>query len=183
MTGRRPLVEHVGELRRHMGSRRSVRHLVLLDGISTTAAVVPGDLEVDLAAVLESIPEGIVVTGTLSVPWQGECRRCLGEASGTEIVELREIFEVHPTEGETWPLEGDEVDLEPLVRETALISLPLAPLCSPDCKGPAPEAAPVTVEGEEAEAEGETPPGERPRDPRWAALDVLRGESEIAPPE
>ena len=51
------------------------------------------------------------------------------------------------------------------------MDLPLAPLCGPDCRGPAPEDFPATVEGEGAgEGEGDEPAG----DPRWAALDELR---------
>ena len=82
------------------------------------------------------------------------------------------IFEVHPEEGETYPIDGDEVDLEPVVRDAALLSLPLAPLCREDCAGPAPDAFPATVEGEDEPADGDEPA----RDPRWAALDELRFE-------
>jgi uncharacterized protein len=81
-------------------------------------------------------------------------------------VDLREVFEVRPIDGETYPIEGDEVDLEPVVRDAALLNLPLTVLCRPDCPGPAPDAIPVAVEGE--------PTDEAPRDPRWAALDALR---------
>jgi uncharacterized protein len=56
-----------------------------------------------------------------------------------------------------------------VLRETALLNLPLAPLCRDDCRGPAPEAFPALP------AE-DVPAGEAPRDPRWAALDVLREE-------
>ncbi len=116
--------------------------------------------------VLESIPEGIVVDGAVVVPWVGECRRCLTELEGSLTTELREVFEVRPTEGDTWPLHGDELDLAPMLRDTVLLALPLAPLCSQDCLGPAPELFP-TVAGTEAEAEPI-------RDPRWSALDQLR---------
>jgi uncharacterized protein len=59
------------------------------------------------------------------------------------------------------------VDLEPVVRDAALLNLPLAPLCRPDCAGPVPDALPVVVEGE---GDDDAPA----RDPRWAALDELR---------
>jgi uncharacterized metal-binding protein YceD (DUF177 family) len=54
------------------------------------------------------------------------------------------------------------------VRDAALLHLPLTVLCRPDCAGPAPDATPVSVEGEATD--------EPPRDPRWAALDALRFE-------
>ncbi|HEY4376689.1 MAG TPA: YceD family protein, partial [Acidimicrobiales bacterium] len=71
------------------------------------------------------------------------------------------------TDGETFPLEGDHLDLGPMVHDTVLLALPLAPLCGPDCLGPAPDEFPTTVA---ADPDG---PAEPARDPRWAALDDL----------
>ena len=39
-------------------------------------------------------------------------------------------------DGETYPIDGDEVDLEPVVRDAALLHLPLVPLCRADCEVP-----------------------------------------------
>ncbi len=93
----------------------------------------------------------------------------------------------HPTEGETYALDRDVVDLEPLVRDAVLLSLPLAPLCANDCQGPAPEAFPAIVEDDvavvspqpgslraDADADAADLEEEPRRDPRWAALDQLR---------
>jgi uncharacterized protein len=165
-----PLRAPVTELRRYLGTRREVQESVELPDLATSAAaVVPGEpVEVDL--VLESIPQGVSVSGTVRARWAGECRRCLEEVVGTAEIEVKEIFERTPTDGETWLLGPDEIDLEPVVREAVLLSLPLAPLCREDCEGPAPDRFPTVVEGT-LEAD-ETEP-EPPRDPRWAALDEL----------
>ena len=46
------------------------------------------------------------------------------------------MFEADPTdEGETYPLDGDQIDLEPMVRDAVLLELPLGPLCGDDCAG------------------------------------------------
>jgi uncharacterized protein len=137
-------------------------HPILRIGVTR----VPDDAPIEVDATLESIDGAVTVTGTVQVPWTAECRRCLEPVEGVATVELREVFEVRPIEGETYPIEGDEVDLEPVVRDAALLNLPLTVLCRPDCEGPAPEALPVVVEGEG--------PQEPVRDPRWAALDELR---------
>jgi uncharacterized protein len=160
----------VMELRRRPGTQREVRVATTLAGLQITGAKVPEDAELVVDATLESI-EGAAVTviGTVTVPWTAECRRCLDEIEGVATVALSEVFEVHPVEGETYPIEGDEVDLEPVVRDAALLHLPLAPLCRPDCAGPAPETFPATLEGEVAEDDDEPA-----RDPRWAVLDELR---------
>ena len=39
-----------------------------------------------------------------------------------------ELFETHPLEGETYKLDDDVIDLEPMVRDASLLELPLAPL-------------------------------------------------------
>jgi uncharacterized protein len=160
----------VMELRRRPGTQRDVHVATTLPGLHITGAQVPDDAELQVDATLESI-EGaaVTVTGTVTVPWTAECRRCLDQIGGVATVAVSEVFEVTPVEGETYPIEGDEVDLEPVVRDAALLHLPLAPLCRPDCTGPAPDAFPTTVEGEAAEDDGEAL-----RDPRWAALDQLR---------
>jgi uncharacterized protein len=156
----------VMELRRRPGTQRDVLVSTPLPGLAVTGARVPDDADLEVDATLESIEGAVTITGTVRVPWTAECRRCLDEVSGVVEVELREVFEVHPVEGETYPIEGDEVDLEPVVRDAALLNLPLAVLCRPDCAGPVPEALPVTVAGDASE--------EPARDPRWAALDELR---------
>jgi uncharacterized protein len=158
----------VMELRRRPGTQRDVRVSTPIPGLAITGAHVPDDADIVVDATLESIDGAITVTGTVQVPWAAECRRCLDEVTGVATVDLREVFEVRPVDGETYPIEGDEVDLEPVVRDAALLNLPLTLLCRPDCPGPAPEALPVIVEGEA--------PDEPERDPRWAALDVLRVE-------
>ena len=173
-----PLRAPVTELRKRLGTRREVQASVdLPDLVTSTASVVAGEpVEVDL--VLESIPQGVSVSGVVRAPWVGDCRRCLEEVRGTAEIAVKEIFERTPTEGETWPLGPDEVDLEPVVREAVLLSLPLAPLCDEGCQGPAPDRFPAVVEG--ATVEGTDEPDdepemgrEPPRDPRWAALDEL----------
>jgi uncharacterized protein len=156
----------VMELRRRPGTRRDVHISTSIPGLAITSAHVPDDAELVLDATLESVEGGaITLTGSVQVPWTAECRRCLDEVGGVLDVEVREVFELHPTD-DTFPIEGDEVDLEPVVRDAALLNLPLAPLCGPDCRGPAPDELPVVVEGEA--------PAEPAVDPRWAALDELR---------
>jgi uncharacterized protein len=170
--GSRPFLVGVTDLSRHLGSRKPLRRAARFDDVSvSTAAVTPGeDVEVDLE--LESIANGIVATGTVSVPWTGACRRCLEPVQGTAVSDVREVFDRHPVEGETYPFDGDVVDLEPMVRDAVVLALPLAPLCESDCRGPDPEAFPATVEDDEPAPAGEG--GEPPGDPRWAALDQLK---------
>jgi uncharacterized protein len=158
----------VMELRRRPGTQRDVRVVTPLPGLAITSARVPDDADLLVDVTLESIDGAITVTGTVEVPWTAECRRCLNDVGGVLTVDVREVFEVKPDEGETYPIDGDEVDLEPVVRDAALLSLPLAPLCRPDCPGPAPDTFPALVPDEQDDDAAVE------RDPRWAALDELR---------
>ncbi len=175
MSGAGPprLVVPVTEVRRHLGSRLAIRRSLVAAGLTVGDAAVVDGAEVVLGGELESIPEGVVLTGVVSVPWTGSCRRCLRAVAATASLDVREIYEIHPTDGETWPLTNDQVDLGPLLHDIALIALPLAPLCGDDCRGPAPEQFPARSADADADADGDDGDGERPRDPRWAALDDL----------
>lgn len=113
----------------------------------------------------ESMADSLSVTGTVAAAWEGTCRRCLEDTTGSVDVEIQEIYERTPVEGETYALPDHNVDLRPMLEEQVVLTLPLAPLCAEDCAGPAPDTFPATVE-----------PDEKPEpagDPRWAALDAL----------
>ena len=160
----------ITELRRRPGTQREVLLAAPLPGLAITPSRVADDEDVVVDAVLESI-EGaaVTITGTVTTRWQGECRRCLELVEGTLEATLSEVFEVVPTEGETYPIEVDQVDIEPVVRDAVLLQLPLAPLCRPDCPGPAPEAFPTSVASDRSDEEADPP-----ADPRWAALEQLK---------
>jgi len=103
---------------------------------------VPAGAEVDLDLRLESVAEGVLVSGEAAGTAVGECSRCLTDIEVPVGAELRELF-AYPdsttaatTEDDEIPrLVDDLIDLEPLVRDEIVLSLPLAPLCRPDCAG------------------------------------------------
>ena len=162
-----PLVLGVVDLRRQPGTRRRIERAVELAGLGISTAVVPEGSPVEADLELEAVSNGIVATGMVRAPWVGECRRCLRPVEGISEAKVQEIFEQDPTEGETYPLGNEVVDLEPMVRDAVLLALPLAPLCGEDCKGPAPEEFPT---GPAGALDDDSEPA---ADPRWAALAEL----------
>jgi uncharacterized protein len=170
---RSPLRINVLEIRRRPGTQREVVLSAPLPGLAISSAQVPDGAEIAVDAMLESIEGGITLSGTVTAPWVGECRRCLDPVEGVLDATVSEVFEMNPTEGETYPIEGDDVDLEPMVRDAVLLGLPLAPLCREDCAGPVPEALPVIVASDAADGEGDDT-AERPPDPRWSGLEQLK---------
>jgi uncharacterized protein len=160
------LVVPIFELVRRIGTRRPFHVDTFLQAPLVAGVAVPIDEPVTGDLIVESVLDGIVVEGTLTAPWAGECRRCLDPIRGRVDIAVREVFEKHATPGDTYPIEGDHIDLHQLVHDNVLLALPLSPLCRPDCAGPDPERFPAVVEHDEP-----APPA---GDPRWSALTELR---------
>ena len=107
----------VSDLLTHPGARRSVHLEDEVEDLRGSAASVTGPISLDLT--LEHITDGVVVRGRLGATWRGECSVCLRDLEEPLDVVVDELFESDPVEGETYPLEGHEIDLEQLVREVA----------------------------------------------------------------
>jgi len=154
------------------GARMEVRRPVDLGELTVGGCTVPASQPVDVDLDLECDGAAIVATGTVRAVADGECRRCLDLFPVSVDLRVREVFERRPTEGETYPIVGETIDLAPVLRDAVLLALPLAPLCRPDCPGPAPERFPTG--GPTAPENGEEPEPVVAPDPRWAALSELR---------
>jgi uncharacterized protein len=112
---------------------------------------------------LESLHDGILVSGEVDATAEGECVRCLIDVSIPVEVEFQELFAYSFDEAFDYTVQDDHVDLEPLVRDAVVLSLPFQPVCQEDCLGLCPECGVRLLDnpGHEHEA---------PVDPRWAAL-------------
>ncbi|MCP2030543.1 uncharacterized protein L1277_000607 [Okibacterium sp. HSC-33S16] len=112
---------------------------------------------------LESVHEGILVTAEIDTVATGECGRCLIDISQSVQVEFQELFAYSGEEASDLEVHNDHVDLEPLIRDAVVLSLPFQPVCRPDCPGLDPETGERLAEH----------PDRKPRehlDPRWSAL-------------
>ena len=156
----RDIVRHPGEMREHAFA------VTLREqwGEGIVALQEGSDLELDVR--LESVHEGILVSGTADGTYVGVCGRCLTDISAPVEVEFQELF-AYPGEEETdFEVQDDHVDLETLVRDAAVLSLPFQPVCQPDCPGLDPktgERLTVSTGTEQA----------APIDPRWSALQQI----------
>ena len=150
----------VADLLTHPTARREVVLSVPVEGLAGTAARLADDEPIEIDVVLERIPDGIVVRGRLTSRWQAECSACLASLEHPLSLTVSELFEPNPLEGDTYPIEGHEIDLEQLVRDTFLLELPLAPVCADTGRTECAESVPEVT----------APPAP---DPRWAALSEL----------
>ena len=170
-----PWVFSTRELARRPGNQRTVTRTVPAPsgdkaiGLVGVIAVPDGsDVDIDLS--LESVTEGVYVSGTASAHLTGECSRCLDDLSEDVSERIEELF-AYPdslteetTDADEIPRVGDDnVDLEQTVRDAIAVDLPLAPLCRPDCPGLCQECG---------ERWADLAPDHRHErlDPRWAAL-------------
>ena len=76
------------------------------------------------------------------MPLAGTCARCLEPFEDSLDLDVQELFayagsttEATSEEDEVRRIEGDVLDLEPLLRDTVVLALPLAPVCTEDCAG------------------------------------------------
>jgi uncharacterized protein len=103
----------------------------------------------------------------------GECARCLDRIDDVFVADVQELF-VYPERREAAEdsgdpeldalprIEGDLIDLEPILRDAVVLALPLSPLCQEDCAGLCVECGARLADdpGHQHDAV----------DPRWAAL-------------
>ena len=126
---------------------------------------------------IESVSEGVLVSGTVSAPTAGECARCLTPITGDVEIDLTELF-AYPDSATDETTEADEmgrvgsgaqadtIDLEQPIIDAVGLALPFAPLCGPDCAGLCPHCG-IPLAGAEPGHHHETV------DPRWAKLAAM----------
>jgi uncharacterized protein len=166
---RLPLVVDTRELNRRPGSQRKVDFTAPApDDLGVGMIGVPPGATLDLHLRLESVMEGVLVSGTVTGPLAGECARCLDPVASYVEVDLQELYaypESDATEDEADRLDGDLLDLEPALRDAVVLALPLTPLCREDCGG---LCVVCGAKRDEVDCGHEVTPA----DPRWAGLEA-----------
>ena len=148
-------------------------------GVAVMAVREGTDLDLDIR--LESVMEGVFVSGMVRGEATGECTRCLNELDVVLNVHLGELF-IYPERAKAAEDSGDDeeadevhelvddlLDLEPVVRDTIVMALPFQPLCSRDCLGLCSEC------GVRLSDPGNEDHSHEILDPRWAALGNMAG--------
>jgi uncharacterized protein len=126
----------VAEILGRPGEYRDVQIAQPIDGVEVALAHLgPRPLTGTLR--LESVIEGVLVTGELGGRVELECARCLKAFTGPLDVEVCELYTApgHEADDDAYRVTGTDVDLEPMLRDAAGLALPLNPLCRPDCAG------------------------------------------------
>ena len=150
--------------------------IVVPEGFGNAVIGVRAGSAMRVDARLESLHDGILVSGDVDATAEGECVRCLIDVKQRIRVEFQELFAYSFDEAFDYTVHDDYVDLEPLIRDAVVLSLPFQPVCQEDCLGLCPECGVRLLDnpGHEHEA---------PVDPRWAALAGLESLNDSPEPE
>ncbi|MEV6275780.1 DUF177 domain-containing protein [Nocardia sp. NPDC051832] len=165
-------------LGRRPGDMRELQRTVTLaDRMGLEMVAAPQGAEMRLDLMLQSVSEGVLVTGTVTAPTEGECSRCLEPFTAEVRLYLTELFaypdsatEQTTEEDEVQRLVDDTIDLEPVLVDAIGLELPLQPTCTPDCPGLCAECGVrMAIAGSDHSHEI--------LDPRWAKLASFAAES------
>jgi uncharacterized protein len=161
----------VHELGHRPGTMQKVRRDIDAPAdLGTDVIGIPEGAALELDLRLEAVMEGVLVSGTIRGRAAGECVRCLDDVDYPVDADLQELF-VYPgrtpegAEDELHELEGDLINLEPVLRDAVVLTLPFQPVCRQDCPGLCSECGARLADD----------PGHHHQsaDPRWAALQGL----------
>jgi len=173
---RAPLVLDTRELGRRPGSQREMTRSVPAPadlGIEVLGVAEGAPVELDLR--LEAVMEGVLVTGSARAELVGECARCLDPIRDDVEARFQELY-VYDDSGhdpdadedsDVSRLEGDLLDLEPVLRDAVVLALPFQPLCEEDCPGLCTECGARLKDDPDHHHEAAI-------DPRWAGLAALQ---------
>lgn len=183
LDARSPLVFDTRELARRPGAMVEVsREVPAPEDLGTDVIAVPVDTPVDLDLRLESVVEGVLVSGTASAAATGACVRCLDDVTYPVSADIQELFAyadrakhhqdvaASDEDDDTRELDGDLLDLEPVLRDSVVPTLPFKPVCRPDCPGLCSECGARLADDPDHHHDV--------LDPRWAALQGLASTGE-----
>lgn len=171
-----PLVVSVTNLMHRPGTMETLTEVLPAPAdLGNTLIGVEEGSDIDLDIRMESVVDGILVTGSVIVDVHGECSLCLDPIDYEMSANIQElfVFEKAPAGGpedevdEQYAVEDDSIDLEPALRDAVILQLPFQPVCRDTCQGLCADCG----------ARLEDDPGHHHEvlDPRWSALQGLLG--------
>lgn len=162
----------VKELLKHPGNMQELDlEIELEEEIGTDLVKLEKGDAIDLFVRLESVHEGILASGEVSGSAKTICSRCLDSMNLEVEVDFQELFAYSSSLDDELVVSGEHIDLEQVVIDSVVLSLPFQPVCSPDCSGLCPGCGEKLSEVPEHQHEN-------PVDPRFSALKDLLSKEE-----
>ena len=184
------LVFDMRTLGRQAGSAKAQQLTVPApDDMRLELARVPVGADMQLDVRFEAVAEGVLVTGSVIAPLAGECARCLAPLASSVTARFTELYlytrdrhdkhdrfdENTEQDDEELHLDGDLLDLEPVLRDAVVLALPMSPLCREDCPGLCVECGVPLADAGPGHGHEDAP------DPRWAGLKQFDSEAVTQP--
>lgn len=83
-------------------------------------------------------PQGLLLQGAINARTMAECGRCLITFQQPLHAQFTELYAFTPSSATDTGLlvpESGKIDLQPIVRDEMMLSMPIRPLCQANCKG------------------------------------------------
>ncbi|MFM6978080.1 MAG: YceD family protein [Micrococcales bacterium] len=159
---------NVHDLMHKAGQMRVHRlELDLPEAMGNGIAAIPVGEEMDVDLRLESVHEGILATGEVFSEAKAECSRCLDPVTIPVEVDFQELFAYSLTNEDDFAIEDENIDLEQVILDAVVLSLPFQPICKKDCLG-------LCADCGERLADNPHHVHEAAVDPRWNELKKLK---------
>ncbi|MEY4499693.1 MAG: hypothetical protein RL319_681 [Actinomycetota bacterium] len=159
---------NVHDLMHKPGQMRVHRlELDLPEAMGNGIAAIPKGEEMDVDVRFESVHEGILATGEVFSDAKAECSRCLDPVTIPVEVDFQELFAYSLTNEDDFGIEDENIDLEQVILDAVVLSLPFQPICKKDCLG-------LCADCGERLADNPHHVHEAAIDPRWNELKKLK---------
>lgn len=142
-TLRSPFVFPVADLVRSDTQPRHVEVVAPVEwGVELSRTLVDPPLTADLT--LSHVSGGVLVRGTVTVTVRSACHRCLDDFEEEMDIEVAQLFVFDPDydiddpDAPDYEIEGDAIDLEPMLRDEVILAMPMLPSCGDECPGRVP---------------------------------------------
>jgi uncharacterized protein len=170
------LVFDVSEMLDRPGATRAIRRGVTISGLQGALGGIGEDEPVHVDLSLDSVTDGIAVTGWVRGTLHLTCSRCLVGYDRSFDNQVDEMFFSGGAdaggggdyEGDGYEVADSHVDLEPMLRDVIVLGIPLVPLHDEHCRG----LCPTCGADRNLTDCGHT---QQLNDLRWAPLEALRG--------
>jgi uncharacterized protein len=131
------LIVEVSDLVGRPGRTREIHRGVTVPGLRTALGWVDDHAPVRLDLAMDSVTEGVVVSGTVSGTMHLSCSRCLVGYDRPFEQHVDETFSTGRggDDGEGYAIDRDHIDLEPMVRDVIVLAIPPVPLHDAACRG------------------------------------------------
>lgn len=150
---RSPFVLNVADLLGKNSSGRQVTIDALSDWGLELITLSP-DEPIRAELMLHPISNGIAVTGRVDFVTVDTCHRCLDTTRTSRTATIGALFD-ETIDDESYPLDGQEIDVEQMLRDEVLLSLPLVTTCEDECSSVV-DTAPIDLNTDSPDEEGDS---------------------------